>query len=191
MPTSRGVDGHFRGPGRQKPRCNQELLQRLDCPNSGCASFEGPGLWRRVLRRDLSKDSSTVVKWDGQAFRAFPGCVTRCPHPYPYDTISTPRDVSIFCLSFFLSFSGAQRVFGYGRLRRTVAVHPPKRGKRRLHLEEPSIGTAFARRCDIIAPELGYSHIVFFNWLADVCVCFPYFSPLKIPYTCSVLKTCD
>ena len=41
---------------------------------------------------------------------------------------------------FLSSFSGVQRILGYVRPRRIVAVHPPKSGKRRStcgHLEEP------------------------------------------------------
>ena len=49
---------------------------------------------------------------------------------------STPRDVATFSLSFF--FFGHARSLGICGPRRIVAVHPPKRGKRRLHLEEPS-----------------------------------------------------
>ena len=51
----------------------------------------------------------------------------------------TPRDVAIFSLSIF---SFVQRIMGYVRPWRTVAVHPSKTGNRRSicgpHLEEPS-----------------------------------------------------
>ena len=55
-------------------------------------------------------------------------------HPGPRTWQSASRDAAIF----FLSFSGVQRILGYVRPRRIVAVHPPERRKRRLHLEEPS-----------------------------------------------------
>ena len=41
--------------------------------------------------------------------------------------------MSTFSL-FLSSFSGAQNILGYVSSRRIVAVHPPKRGKRRPHL---------------------------------------------------------
>ena len=51
--------------------------------------------------------SSAVVKCDGRAFGAFPGCLTRCftltsqfLPPGPRKWRSTPRDVAIFSLSF-------------------------------------------------------------------------------------------
>ena len=121
----------------------------LPCLKSGSASFEGPGLCsfrRRVLQRDLWRlTMSTVVKWDGLAFGVFPGSVTRCSHLYTYVTISATqahesdnlRQPCRYFLSFFLLFSGKQRILGYVRPRRIAAVHPPKREKRRLHLEEP------------------------------------------------------
>ena len=59
------------------------------CPNSGSAHFKDHPLrshQRRVLPRALQAESA-VVKWDGLAFGAFPGCFTRCSHPYPYVTI--------------------------------------------------------------------------------------------------------
>ena len=43
-------------------------------------------------------------------------------------------------LSFFLSFSGTQRILGYVRPRRIVTVHPPKTGKKRPHLWAASGG---------------------------------------------------
>ena len=42
--------------------------------------------WRRVLETDLQV-ASTIVKWDSLVFGAFPGCITRCSHPYLYITI--------------------------------------------------------------------------------------------------------
>ena len=59
------------------------------------------------------------------SFEGFPGCVTRCDNLY--------HAMSPFSL-FLSSLSVAQRILGYVRPRRVVAVHPPKRGKRRPHL---------------------------------------------------------
>ena len=39
---------------------------------------------------------------------------------------------------FLSSFSGAQRILGYVRPRTIVLVHPPKKGGKEEHLEEPS-----------------------------------------------------
>ena len=86
-----------------------------------------------------SNAASTVVKWDSLAFGAFSGCVTRCSRFYPYVTISAAQTrksdnlrhaMSLFSV-FLSSFSGAQRILGYGNLRRIVANHPLKIGKRR------------------------------------------------------------
>ena len=61
---------------------------------------------------------------------------------YPHVTISAAQTresddlrhaTSPFSL-FLYSFSGAQRILGYVRPRRIVAVRPPKRWKRRMHL---------------------------------------------------------
>ena len=61
---------------------------------------------------------------------------------YPYVMISAAQaresdDLrhTMSPFSLFLSpFSGTQRILGYVRPRRVVAVHPPKRGKRKPHL---------------------------------------------------------
>ena len=92
--------------------------------------------------------ASTVVKWDGLAFGAFPGCVTRCftftsrflPHRPAKVTIYAPRCHHF--LSFFLLFSGVKRISGYVRPQKIVAIHPLKRGKRRPHLWA-ALGGAF------------------------------------------------
>ena len=106
-------------------------------------------LWRtRPLLSSKTLTASAVVKYDGRAFGAFPGCVTRCFTPYimisaaqAHESDDLHHAMSPFSL-FLSSFSGAQRILGYVRPRRTVAVHPPKRRKGRsicgLHLEEPS-----------------------------------------------------
>ena len=65
---------------------------------------------------------------------------------YPYIMISAAQaresdDLHHHTMSpsslFLSSFLGAQRILGYVRPWRIVAVHPPERVKRRLHLEEP------------------------------------------------------
>ena len=98
-----------------------------------------------------SKATSTVAKWDGLTFGAFPGCVTRCSRPYVMisatqahksDDLHLAMSPFTFFLSFFLSsFLGTQRIIVYGRMRWIIEVHPPKSVKSRLcgvHLEEPS-----------------------------------------------------
>ena len=53
---------------------------------------------------------------------------------YPYVTISATQKVTIYatrCRRFLSCFSGLQRILGYVRPRRIVAVHPPKTGRRR------------------------------------------------------------
>ena len=87
--------------------------------------------------RETLLTTSAVVKCDGLAFGAFPGCVTRCftlmlrflpPRPAKVTTYTTQcRNF----LSFFLLFREPKRILGYVRPRRIAAVHPPKRGKRR------------------------------------------------------------
>ena len=65
--------------------------------------------WRRVLQRDLV-NSSAVVKCDGLASGAFPGCVTRCFTLTSRFLPSRPEKVTIYVtrcrqfLSFFLLF---------------------------------------------------------------------------------------
>ena len=60
---------------------------------------------------------SAVVKCDGLAFGAFPGCVTRCFTL----TSRLHHAMSPFCL-FLSYFSGMQRILGYVRPRRIIAV---------------------------------------------------------------------
>ena len=68
---------------------------------------------------------------------------------YPYVTISAAQaresDDLLHAMSpfslFLYSFSDPQRVLGYVRPQRIIAVHPPKRGKRSLQafkLGQPS-----------------------------------------------------
>ena len=87
------------------------------------ASSEGLGLWRtRPLKdsacvvfegesfRETSLTSSAVVKCDGLAFGAFPGCVTRCFTLTSRFLPPRPAKVTIYAtrcrhfLSFFLLF---------------------------------------------------------------------------------------
>ena len=70
---------------------------------------------------------------------------------FPYVTISDDlrHTMSPFSL-FFSSFSGMQRILGYVRPRRIVAVHPPETGRRRSLWRSLQTGTDFTRCCDII-----------------------------------------
>ena len=83
--------------------------------------------------------SSAVVKCDGRAFGAFPGCVTRCFSLTSRFLPLRPANVTIYAtrrrhfLSFFL--------LGHVRPRRIEAVHPPETGRRRSvwrSLQEPA-----------------------------------------------------
>ena len=96
-----------------------------------------------IFEGEFLLTSSAAVKCDGLVFGAFPGCVTRCFTltsrflPQARESDDLRQAMSPFSL-FLSSFSGAQRILGCVRPRRIVAVRPPKTGKRRLHLEEPS-----------------------------------------------------
>ena len=91
---------------------------------------------------------SAVVKWDGLASGAFPGCVIRCFTLTSRFLLPRTAKVTIYAtqcrhfLFLFFPFSGIQRILGYVRPWRIAAVRPPKTGKRRSvcgqHLEEPS-----------------------------------------------------
>ena len=106
------------------------------------AVFEGESFRETLLT------ASAIIKWDGVAFGAFPGCVTRCFTLVSRFLPPRPSKVTIYAtrcrrfLFFFLLFLGARRILGYVRPQRIVVVHPPKRGKEGricgLHLEEPS-----------------------------------------------------
>ena len=81
---------------------------------------------------------------------------------YPYVTISAAQAhesddlhhaMSPFSL-FLSSFSCAQRILGYVRPLRIVAVHPPKTGKRRSIWKSLQTGTDFTLRCDIIGFQM-------------------------------------
>ena len=100
--------------------------------------FEGESFKETLLT------SSAVVKWDGLAFGAFPGCVTRCFTLTSRFLTPRPAKVTIYptrCLhflSYVVLFRAHKAILGYVRPRRIVAVCPPQRRKRRPHLEEPS-----------------------------------------------------
>ena len=128
---------HARGkPRRLHPRCcdqwdGGESLQQTQvrtehacwCLSSGSASSEGPGLclWRRVLQRP-------VVKCDGRASGAFPGCVTRCFTLTSWFLPARPTKVTIYVtrcrhfLSFFLLFRVRKEFDGYSSYRKCVCV---------------------------------------------------------------------
>ena len=103
---------------------------------------------------------SAVVKCDGLAFGAFPGCVTRCFTLTSRFLPPRPAKVTIYAtrcrhFSVFLSsFPGAQRILGYVRPWRTVVLHPPKTGKRRSIWRSLQTGTDFTRRCDVIGLQM-------------------------------------
>ena len=105
------------------------------CLNSGSASSEGPdlcGLRRRVLQRDL-------VKWDGLAFGAFPGCVTRCFTLTSQLLPTRPVKVTVyanFCLSF--SFFGSAKNPGICEAVKDSSSAFSKNREKKEHLEEPS-----------------------------------------------------
>ena len=104
-------------------------------------------------------------------FGAFPGYVTRC-FTFMSSQFLPPRPtkVTIYAtqcrhfLSFFPSFSGAERILGYVRPRRMVALHPPKRGKRRSIWRSLQIETAVARRCDVIGHLILLRRMQTLNW---------------------------
>ena len=68
----------------------------------------------------------------------------------------------LFSLSFF--FFGVQRILEYVRPRRTVAVHPPKRGKRRSIWRSLRIRTAFTQHCDIVGLQMVLRRMQILNW---------------------------
>ena len=113
----------------------RERGRNMLCLSSGAASFEGPRAFAVFEGESFGETLltvSTVVKRDSLVFGALPGCVTRC-----FTLTSRESDYVKRCWPFFVfltSFSGAQRILGYGRWWRMVVVHPPQGGKRRPHL---------------------------------------------------------
>ena len=102
-----------------------------------CVLWRTRPLWSsRASPSESLLTSSAVVKCDGLAFGAFPGCVTRCftltsrflpPRPTKVTIYATRcRHFLFFFLLFLSSFAGAQRIVGYVRQQRMVVVRPPK-----------------------------------------------------------------
>ena len=104
-----------------------------------CVSVQGPSkdsvfvVFEDESFRETLLTSSAVVKWDSLAFGAFPGCVVRCFTLTLRFLLPRPAKVMIYATRcrHFSSFSGAQRILGYVRPRRIVAVHPPETGNTR------------------------------------------------------------
>ena len=68
---------------------------------------------------------------NGLAFGAFPDCVTRCftlSAAQAHEGDDLRHALSPFSL-FLSSFLAVQRILGYVRPRRIVAVHPPETGE--------------------------------------------------------------
>ena len=130
--------------------------------DSAFAAFEGESFRETLLTW------SAVVKCDGLAFGAFPGCITRCFTLTSRFLPPRPAKVTIYAMSpvslFHSSFSGAQRILGYVRPKRIVAVHPPETGKRRSICRSLWIRTAFARRSDIIGLQMLLRRMQTLNW---------------------------
>ena len=124
------------------------------------AVFEGETLWT----------VSSVVKWDGLVFGAFPGCITRCFTFTSQFLTPRPTKVTIYATRmspfslFFSSFSVVQRMSGYVRPWRIVAVHPSRGGKRRSIWRSLRTGTAFVRRCDVIGLQMLLWRMQTLNW---------------------------
>ena len=124
--------------------------------NNCCVSIQGLHPSKASPFRETLLTTSAVFKCDGLTFGAFPGGVTRCFTLKSRFLPPRPTKVTIYAtqcrhfLSFFRIFQCAKNLMWYVRPRRIVAVHPPKRGKRR-SICGLRIGTAFAWRCDIIS----------------------------------------
>ena len=81
---------------------------------------------------------------------------------YPYVTISAAQaqesDYLRYAMSpfslFLSSFSGTQRILGYVRPRRIVAVRSPKTRKRRSTWRRVQMGTDFMQRCDVFGLQM-------------------------------------
>ena len=66
------------------------------------------------------------------------------------------------------SFSGTQRILGYVRPRRIVAVHPPKTGKRRNIWRSLLMWTTFMRHCDVIVLQMLLRRMQTLNWVVSI-----------------------
>ena len=136
-PAQRNAVQHSSCRGRQKQkRCWIYFkVYQLLCLNSGSTSFEGESF------RETSLTSSAVVKCDGLAFGAFPGCVTRC------FTLTSrflpPRKVTIYaarCQHFLSVFLLFPALLGYVWPRKDRSGASSKKWGKKEHLEEPSRG---------------------------------------------------
>ena len=128
------------------------------CLNSGSASFKGPdlcGLRRQVLRRDLvdcvnrcqmGRSSLWSISWL-RPVMFFTHVTISATQAHKSDNLR--HAMSPFS-PFLSSFLGMQRILGYVRPQRMVAVRPPKRGKRRSIWRSLQIGTALTRHGDMI-----------------------------------------
>ena len=81
--------------------------------------------------------ASAIVKWDGLAFGAFPGCVTRCitlmsRFLLPRSTKVTPHNVAIFSLSFFVF--GHTKNLGIGEATKDSSGESSKKRENKEHL---------------------------------------------------------
>ena len=91
---------------------------------------------------------------------------------YPYAEISAAqahesdnlRQAMLSFSLFLSSFSGVQRILGYVRPWRIVAVHPPKRGKRRSIWRSLWNGTASAQRCDVFGLQMLLRRMQSLKW---------------------------
>ena len=110
--------------------------------------FEGESFRETLLT------ASAVVKWDCLAFGAFPGCVTRCFTLTSRFLPPRPAKVTIYAtrcrhfLSFFLLFRVRKESWDmWGCIWRSLRI-----------------GTAFARRCDIIGLQMLFRRMKTLNW---------------------------
>ena len=130
---------------------NKSTLDRQTCcvsiqglhPSKDAAFviFKGESFGETILT------SSTVVKWDWSSLWSISWILYYLYCPGSQKWRSTPRNVAIISLS---SFSDMQRILGCVRPRRTVVVHSPKKGKRRMRL-----WAAFGRAFELGQPLHG------------------------------------
>ena len=131
-------------PSYHRPRAPVHMKTKTEIPVLLLGWCRSPGFsstsWGSASSEGLGQETlltvPAVVKCDSRAFGAFPGCVTRCFTLTSRFLPLRPAKVTIYV--FLSSFSGTQIILGYMRPWRIVAVHPPKTGKRRPRLEEPS-----------------------------------------------------
>ena len=102
---------------------NKVCYRRLKTDRHTCwVSVQVCVLWGTLWSLKASPSETLLTS---AAFGAFPGCITRCTRKWR----STPRDVTIFSLSFFLLFWAHKESWDmWGRI---VVVHPPETGRRR------------------------------------------------------------